>query len=95
MHAAGVDGNWLTRDFLFAIFHYPFVVCGANQIICEVSAANVRMIKLLTHAGFNTTYILPDAHPDGALLLFVMRKHECRFLRTNHGKESTTAPAAA
>lgn len=79
MHAAGEPG-WLSPTLLWVIFHYAFVVCGANMVIGLVSSGNDAAIRFNTHVGFKTVLNLEGAHPDGSLLLMTMLRRECRFL---------------
>ena len=91
MHSAG-DGNWVTRDFLFAAFDYPFNVCKVNVVIGYVSCANVQAVKFNTHLGFNTAFVLEGAHPEGGLMIMTMRSNECKFLRRNsYGQKRRSA----
>ena len=39
-----IEGR-LTRSFLYAIFHYPFVTCGVNKIISAVNDTNTKIQK--------------------------------------------------
>jgi hypothetical protein len=96
MHSAG-EGNWLTRDLLWAAFDYPFNICQANMVIGLVPSGNAQAIRFNTHIGFKTELKLDGAHPDGALVMMIMRRQECRFLtprRTRHGQEIQSTAAA-
>jgi RimJ/RimL family protein N-acetyltransferase len=85
-HIAGKPGTrWLTRSFLRAMFHYPFVQLGAKRITGPVEASNEAAIKLDQHLGFTLEATLKDAMPSGDLLLFVMWKKDCRFLGERYG----------
>lgn len=93
MHSAG-EGNWVTRDLLFASFDYPFNRCKLNMVIGLIPSGNVQAIKFNTNLGFRTVLELPGAHPDGSLVVMTMERRECRFLeRKKHGRqiESTTS----
>lgn len=91
MHSAG-DGNWVTRDLLFAAFDYPFNVCKAKVVVGYVSGKNAKAIKFNLHLGFSETFILADAHPEGELLIMSMRAENCRYLqRTHHGQKRRSA----
>ena len=94
MHSAG-DGNWVTRDLLFAAFDYPFNVCKLNMVLGLLPSGNTQAIKFNTHLGFRTVLDLPGAHPDGSLIVMVMERRECRFLkRKAHGQEIRSATSA-
>ena len=79
IHVAG-EGNWVTRDFLRAVFHYVFDECKAKVLIGLVDSGNLPLIKFNKHLGFVEEYVIADAHPSGALMVFTMRPWECRYL---------------
>jgi hypothetical protein len=95
MHSAG-DGNWLTKEMLYAAFDYPFKVCKVNMIIGLVPSGNTDAIKFNRHIGFIVETVLDGAHPDGSLFVMTMRREKCRYLtrRRSHGQEISTAAAA-
>lgn len=70
----------MTPRYLSAIFHYPFVHCGARKIIAPVSESNARSIRFVQKLGFRKEAQLLDAHPDGSLLLYTMEREKCRFI---------------
>lgn len=95
MHVAG-EGNWFTKDMLYAAFDYPFRVCKCNMVIGLVPSGNTAAIKFDKHIGFEVQLNLAGAHPDGSLLVMTMKKEQCRYLkrRSYHGvKEESTASA--
>lgn len=86
-HIAGKPGTrWLTRAFLHAMYHYPFIQLGVERITGPVSSVNLEAIRLDTHMGFVHEATLRRAAPNGDLLLFVMWKENCRFLGERYGK---------
>jgi hypothetical protein len=81
-HIAG-DGlpGWLSRRFLAAAFHYPFVQGGLRRITAPVSTDNERAIRLNQHFGFTIEGRLRHAGADGGdIFVFGMLREECRFL---------------
>jgi len=74
----------LTPLYLAAIFHYPFVVCGATMIIAPIPDRNDRSVRLVQHMGFHEAARIQDAHPDGDILLYTLRDSECRFLEPRY-----------
>jgi hypothetical protein len=85
-HIAG-EGNWLTRDFLHSIFHYPFEICKYNVILALIPSGNKRSLALITHFGFEVLHSVAGGHPDGSLYIMGMRREQCRYLRKHNGKE--------
>lgn len=90
-----IEGS-INREFLYAIFHYPFTACGVEKIIAPVPGSNGKSIRLATNMGFWPEARLRDAHPDGDILLMTLEKADCRFLGdARYGKKFTIAAAAA
>lgn len=96
LHVAS-EGNWLTKDLLYAVFDYPFNVCKVNMVIGLVPSGNAQALRFNTHIGFKTKQWLHGAHPDGALVLMTMAREECRYLkqRIRHGQEEQTSTSCA
>lgn len=85
----------MTPKYLRAIFHYPFVYCGASKLIATVAESNEESVRFVTKLGFREEARLHDAHPDGSIRLFTMTPDQCRFIGENHGKRQPSAAARA
>lgn len=94
MHMAGSPG-WLSRDFIWAAFDYPFNQANCKVVIGKVPSGNVEALDIDRRLGFKTECILEGGHPDGALHILSLRKEDCKWLnRGRHGKEiHAQAPA--
>lgn len=70
------DGSkrWMNREFLWAIFDYPFNVQKVSRITVPIAVSNKDSIKFVENLGFTFETLLKDAHPSGNLLFFVARK---------------------
>jgi len=93
MHVAG-EGNWFSKEMLFAVFDYPFNILGVNIVIGLVPSDNTQAIRFNTHIGFKVEKVIDGAHPDGALWIMSMARRECRFLsrnRSHHGQKEQAA----
>jgi hypothetical protein len=87
MHVAAVEGKrWMTREFLWYCFFYPFVQLGCDRVTGLVPESNLDARRFDEHLGFKLETRLQDAHPDGDLLVYKMMKQDCRFLERRHGK---------
>jgi len=81
-HIAGTPGTqWMTRQFLHAIFSYPFEQLGVARITGEVAASNAEALRLDKHFGFKYEATLKGVVPSGDLVILVMWKEDCRWLR--------------
>ncbi len=82
MHVAAEPGRrWGVRDYLWACFRYPFVVCGCDRISGYVEESNAAARRFDEHLGFREEARLQGAAADGGdVILYVMRRQDCRFL---------------
>lgn len=80
MHVAG-EGNWLSREYLWAVFHYPFEVLKVVKIVAGVSSSNVKAMKLDLALGFIIEATIKDAAKDGDLNILTMTKDQCSWLK--------------
>lgn len=76
----------ITREWLYRIFHYPFVQLGANVILGTVASSNHKSRHLTEHFGFTLLTAIPDADPSGDTLLYAMHRNHCHWIRRSHGK---------
>ena len=83
----------LDRHYLHVIFDYPFRQLGAKVLIGLVAESNKKSRKFVEHLGFTLTATIPEGHPEGALLIYTMRKKDCRWLRSEN--EQAKSPRAA
>jgi len=82
----------MNREFLWFIFHYPFVQINAKVIIGLVADDNERSIRLCNKLGFTLNTRIIDGHPSGALRIYTMRREDCKWLRTNEQTKATPGP---
>jgi len=81
MHIAAVPGKrWLTREFLWYCFFYPFEQLKVKRITGIVASNNAAARRFDEHLGFTLEATLKDAHPGGDLLVYCMTREQCRWL---------------
>lgn len=88
MHVAAVSGRrWLNREYLRYCFYYPFVELGCKRVSGYVEDSNEAAKRFDEHLGFTREAVLRGAAADGGdVILYVMRKEDCRYLsETDHG----------
>ncbi|SEO77538.1 hypothetical protein [Nitrosovibrio sp. Nv6] len=82
MHIAALPGKkWLTRNFLWFLFYYPFVQLGVKALrgmVPESNAESLRFARGLKGAHLEAR--LKDAHPSGDMLIYCLRKEDCKYL---------------
>ena len=82
----------LTPAFIGAIFDYAYNVCNVEKTIAPVSSFNLKSMKLVENMGFTEEGRIKDAAPDGDMILYTLKKTDCRFLGERYGqKQSFTA----
>lgn len=80
IHVTGDGSHWATKDFLKAVFDYPFNKWKLKVIIGTVAGSNKKALRLDRHLGFREVATIPDAHNNGDLVILEMRPADCRFL---------------
>lgn len=94
MHTA-IDGR-ITRSFVHAAFHYPFVQLGLNCVLGVVVASNAEALKFDRKLGFKTLCRIRHGGPGGEdVLLLEMRREDCRFLGERYGRRERLSTACA
>lgn len=86
LHAAGERGKWVSRELLFAVFDYIFRQLRCKVIFNTVDSSNALSIEGTRHLGFREmAERIKDGAPHGDLVLFVMRKQDCKWLNIRRG----------
>ena len=85
MHVAS-DGSkrWMTRQFIWMVFDYAFNQAKVKRITGLVGEGNTEAQLFDEHIGFKLETTLSDAHPSGDLLIYVLRREDCRWLKVKH-----------
>ena len=83
--------RWLTREYLWAIFDYPFRQLAANRITCCVGEGNRQSRRFVEHLGLELETTLQAAHPSGNLLIYRMWRKDCRWISQDCFKQYAKA----
>jgi len=83
--------GWLTRAYLWAIFDYPFNQLGVERITVCVGEGNKDSQRFVRHLGFILEARLKGAHPTGDILIFCMKRQDCRFIQKGFHREKLAA----
>ena len=86
------DGSrrWLSREFLWTMFDYPFTQLKCQRITVTIGEGNTASRRFVEHLGFELEATLKSAHPSGDLLVYRLWRHQCRFLKAPYAKVATT-----
>lgn len=76
--------RWLTREYLWTIFDYPFNQLKVKRVTLCIGEGNMDSRRFAEHLGFKLEAELADAHPTGALRIYRQFRDECRFLQVTH-----------
>lgn len=87
------DGSkrWLTREYLWTIFDYPFRQLKVKRITLCIGEGNKDSRRFAEHLGFERETTLVAAHPTGDLLIYRMTKDMCRWTRAEFYKQYALA----
>ena len=85
----------LTPAFMGAMCDYPFNTCNAHKAIAPVQVGNLKSVRLVTKMGFVPEATLTDCHPDGDIVLYTLKKSDCRFLEGRYGKKYAVSANAS
>lgn len=80
MHSRCDDPRKVSREWLFAIFDYPFNQLKVKRISGLVSTGNLKAQRVNEHLGWKRETTLADYFPDGDGIVYIMRREECRWL---------------
>ena len=89
-----IEGK-INKTYLHAIYDYAFNVCGVDKAIVPVQSSNLKSMRLVENMGFSEEARIKDSCPTGDILLYTMKKTDCRFLETRYGQKHTETARAA
>lgn len=88
MHIAS-DGSarWMTKEFLVAVFSYPFIQCGFESVTIGVVTEKEAVIEFDKHVGFVPVGVRHKAMPGGLdVLVMEMLRENCRWIPKEYRK---------
>ena len=81
MHVASIGNRrWMTREYLWMCFDYPFNQLKVKRITAFIEDENHDAIRFDEHLGFKYETRMKDAYVNGDILIYVLRRDDCRFL---------------
>lgn len=91
MHVAAIGKRWLKRQYLWACFDYPFNQLKVKRVTGLVGEGNLQARKFDEHLGFDLEATFKGAHPTGDLLVYVLWKDKCRWIRPEFAQQYALA----
>lgn len=85
------DGSrrWMTREFLYRSFAYPFVQLGLPRVTAKVDEINSDSLRLGFHLGFIEEGRMRRAAPGGRdEIIMGLLKENCRWIDLNLAKHA-------
>lgn len=86
-HIAAEGKRWMSREFLWTMFDYPFNQLGCTRLTACVGEGNLPSRKFVEHLGFTLEARLEKAHPSGDILIYKLGKPDARWLNLHKGTE--------
>ena len=81
MHSAGTPGtNWLTREYIYWCFNYPFKQLNCSRVTCSVDEDNIASNRFVKKLGFRLEAVLSRASKTGKdVNIYCMFKEDCKY----------------
>jgi len=84
---AVAPGAVMPKEFLKAIFRYPFEQLGCEKMFALIAENNWRSQNLVEKMGFVKETVVTDYYPEGDMFIYSMTKRQCRFLEKDDGEK--------
>jgi RimJ/RimL family protein N-acetyltransferase len=86
---AAERGTYMRKEFVWAIFDYPFNQLGVGKILVNVEETNKASLGFLKRSGFIKEAYIEGVFPSGAMIIMSLTKENCVWLeRLHHGQEN-------
>jgi hypothetical protein len=91
--AVAGDGTrqWMSREFLFRSFAYPFLQLGLRRMTALIAEDNADSIRLCQHIGFTPEGRRREGRGDCDELVFGLLRRECRWIGANFIRRAAAA----
>lgn len=82
-----IENGTLVKQFLRAIFEYPFRQLNVGKMFAMVAQTNSPSRRLVEKMGFVQETVLKDYYSCEDLIVYSMTAKQCRFLGDEDGQE--------
>jgi RimJ/RimL family protein N-acetyltransferase len=73
-------GGRLTRDFIRALFAYPFVQLKVRRFTALIPAKNLKANRFVEHLGFTKETVMHNVFENDDLNVWRMYREDCGWL---------------
>lgn len=80
MHVGAEGSNWMTPEFLYAAFDYPFNQLERRRVTAPIRSSNTKAIRFVENLGFKYEGTMKHYYEDSDMLFYGMLRKDCRFL---------------
>lgn len=94
-HFATDGKNRLNREFLWFMGYYPFEQLKVEKVISPIESSNKASIRWVEKYGMTLEATLKDAAPKGDLLLYTIRKEQCKWLHLRNRSDEAQGPSSS
>lgn len=91
MHVAANGRHWMTRQYLWTCFDYPFNQAGVQRITGLVGEGNIAAQRFDEHLGFELETTLERSHPTGKTLVYRMFREQCKWIKPDFAQHFAKA----
>lgn len=89
MHIGAIHGSkWLTPEFLFAAFDYPFNQLKKRRATAMIAAKNLAARRFAENLGFVYEGTLPHYYWNDDMICYGMLREHCRFLSMTENRKA-------
>lgn len=88
MHVASDgSGHWLNKQFLFAVFAYPFTQLGYRRVTTLTASRNEPALRFNRSLGFTQEGVHPHGMLDDDTITMGLLRENCKFIiqEKDHG----------
>ena len=82
------DPKRITREWIWAIFDYPFNQLMVKKILVYACSSNEDSLHLARRFGFKQVAVIPEVYEDGDMIVLELHKQDCKWLEKPHGIKS-------
>lgn len=76
-----IDGRYLPRRLLVAMFNYAYLELTVNKIIVYINQGNLDSMKLAKQLGFTVEAEIKQVYEEGSMFILSLVKQNCVWIQ--------------